>query len=191
VPSPAAWSRPLRTLAWPDVFDHVYGASAGAPPTLKLALRASTALPLSSGRPVALGGRHWFDAGVSESVPLRTALVQGATHVLVLRSRRADEQDTAESVRDAQLVGRYLRRYSPGLEAAFLDRSARLRRADAELDARERDHAGVPAVLSVRPSAGTPSVGRLERDNARAVAGLEAGHGIAHAQICPAVAGTS
>jgi predicted patatin/cPLA2 family phospholipase len=139
----------------------------------------------------AITGGNWFDAGVSESVPLRTALVQGATHVLVLRSRRADEQDTAESVRDAQLVGRYLRRYSPGLEAAFLDRSARLRRADAELDARERDHAGVPAVLSVRPSAGTPSVGRLERDNARAVAGLEAGHGIAHAQICPAVAGTS
>src|SRR5207247_9997226 len=37
--------------------------------TLKLALRATTALPLLSGRPVALGGRLWFDAGLAEAVP--------------------------------------------------------------------------------------------------------------------------
>ena len=55
---------------------------------LRLALRASAALPLLAGPPVDLRGRRFYDAGLSESVPYRTALAQGATHVLVLRSRR-------------------------------------------------------------------------------------------------------
>ena len=60
----------------------------GSPAELRLALRASAALPLLAGPPVQLDGRRFYDAGLSESVPYRTALAQGATHVLVLRSRR-------------------------------------------------------------------------------------------------------
>ncbi len=59
------------------------------PAELRLALRASAAMPLLAGPPVEFVGRRFYDAGVSESVPYRTALAQGATHVLVLRSRRA------------------------------------------------------------------------------------------------------
>src|SRR5579863_3390766 len=59
------------------------------PADLRLALRASAAMPLLAGPPVAFAGHRFYDAGVSESVPYRTALAQGATHVLVLRSRRA------------------------------------------------------------------------------------------------------
>ena len=60
----------------------------GTPAELRLALRASAALPLLAGPPVQFDGRRFYDAGLSESVPYRTALAQGATHVLVLRSRR-------------------------------------------------------------------------------------------------------
>jgi predicted acylesterase/phospholipase RssA len=55
---------------------------------LRLALRASASLPFLAGPPVRLRDRRFYDAGVSESVPFRTPLAQGATHVLVLRSRR-------------------------------------------------------------------------------------------------------
>ena len=58
------------------------------PAELRLALRASAAMPLLAGPPVTFAGRRFYDAGVSESVPYRTALAQGATHILVLRSRR-------------------------------------------------------------------------------------------------------
>src|SRR5580704_15360091 len=61
------------------------------PVELRLALRASAALPLLAGPPVEFVGRRFYDAGLSESVPYRTALAQGATHVLVLRSRRDPE----------------------------------------------------------------------------------------------------
>jgi predicted acylesterase/phospholipase RssA len=59
-----------------------------SPVELRLALRASASLPFLAGPPVELGGRRFYDAGVAESIPFRTPLAQGATHVLILRSRR-------------------------------------------------------------------------------------------------------
>jgi predicted acylesterase/phospholipase RssA len=58
------------------------------PVELRLALRASASLPFLAGPPVELGGHRFYDAGVAESIPFRTPLAQGATHVLLLRSRR-------------------------------------------------------------------------------------------------------
>lgn len=49
----------------------------GNPAELRLALRASAALPLLAGPPVEFAGRRFYDAGLSESVPYRTALAQG------------------------------------------------------------------------------------------------------------------
>ena len=59
------------------------------PAELRLALRASASLPFLAGPPVRLRDRRFYDAGVAESIPFRTPLAQGATHVLVLRSRLA------------------------------------------------------------------------------------------------------
>ena len=58
------------------------------PAELRLALRASAALPFLAGPPVRLRGRRYYDAGVAETIPFRTPVDQGATHILVLRSRR-------------------------------------------------------------------------------------------------------
>jgi predicted acylesterase/phospholipase RssA len=58
------------------------------PAELRLALRASASLPFLAGPPVRLRDRRFYDAGVAESIPFRTPLAQGATHILILRSRR-------------------------------------------------------------------------------------------------------
>jgi predicted acylesterase/phospholipase RssA len=58
------------------------------PAELRLALRASASLPFLAGPPVRLRGRRFYDAGIAESIPFRTPLADGATHILVLRSRR-------------------------------------------------------------------------------------------------------
>jgi predicted patatin/cPLA2 family phospholipase len=153
------------------------------PRTLKLALRASTALPLLSGPPVALGGRRFFDAGLSAAVPFRMAFDHGATHVLVLRSRRADEQEITDGSRSSAIAERYLRRHSAGVAAAFADRPARLLRDDRELDETEARDDASPAVLSIRPPAGSPSIGRLERDHLLVVEGLETGRRTVHERL--------
>ncbi len=169
------------------------------PAGLRLALRASAALPLLAGPPVELAGRRFYDAGLSESVPYRTALDQGATHVLVLRSRRdpvivPDGRAPARSVR--LLARTTLRRESPALRAIFLARDTR-RAAD---DQRLADYqaalpappvtsgAGAPgAVYSIRPPAGSPPVSRLATDGRLLRAAFESGRAATNATFAPLV----
>ncbi|MFJ5881273.1 patatin family protein [Kitasatospora cineracea] len=152
------------------------------PARLRLALRASAALPLLAGPPVALDGSRYYDAGLAESVPFRTALAQGATHVLVLRSRgplaaTAAGAAAAGPSRGSRMVARtVLRRYPAPLRDSYLGRAERLL-ADEELLGRYdlAPAADGPAVLSVRPGPDAPKVGRLARDPALLRAALESG----------------
>jgi predicted patatin/cPLA2 family phospholipase len=120
---------------------------------LRLALRASASLPFLAGPPIELHDRRFFDAGVAESIPFRTPLAQGATHILVLRSRRpldvadgpAGADDEAEFVGEtAELVGETEDdgQAGPDDEAAADEEAA----ATSALSA-----AGSPADRSARP----------------------------------------
>jgi len=153
------------------------------PAELRLALRASASLPFLAGPPVRLRGRRFYDAGVAESIPFRTPLAQGATHVLVLRSRlplavaaQASGVPVPRPPRSVRLLARTtLRGESPELRAALLTRGERTA-ADvariAELEAAGR-------ALSIRPPASAPPVTRLTTDGALLAAALEYGRAAA------------
>ena len=172
----------------------------GTPADLRLALRASAALPLLAGPPVQFDGRRFYDAGLSESVPYRTALAQGATHVLVLRSRRDPVTVPAGQppARSLRLLARTtLRRETPALRATLLARDSRLADDDRRLAAYQNaggptSAAGSavppagPAVYSVRPAAGTPHVSRLATDPKLLAAAFEAGRAAIRATFAEA-----
>jgi predicted patatin/cPLA2 family phospholipase len=120
---------------------------------LQLALRATTCLPILAGSPIQLGGRRFVDAGVAEPLPFRTALGQGATHVLVLRTRRATERPTKPPRSQRMVVPRYL----PGLKRVCLEQHSR-DVADEQLLTE------LQSVMSVRPPSDAPPVTALERD---------------------------
>jgi predicted patatin/cPLA2 family phospholipase len=170
------------------------------PAALRLALRASAAMPLLAVPPVTIAGRRFYDAGVSESIPYRTALTQGATHILVLRSRRAQDAlapdaasldaasldaaapDARAASRVARLLARTtLRRESPEFRAAFLARESRLAADDLRLSAYESAQISGPAVYSIRPAPDSPEVGRLATDGPLLRAAFEAGRAATHA----------
>jgi len=170
-----------------------------SPAELRLALRASAAIPLLAGPPVAFAGRRFYDAGVSESVPYRTALAQGATHILVLRSRRdpLTWPDGRAPSRSVRLIARTtLRREAPALRATFLARDARLAADDRRLAALQSAPASdapasgantpasaQPAVFSIRPSADSPAVSRLATDGKLLLAAFEAGRAAIRAAL--------
>ncbi len=188
------------TGASTDLYPHV-----GDPAELRLALRASAALPLLAGPPVAFAGRRFYDAGVSESVPYRTALAQGATHILVLRSRRdpLTWPDGSTPSRSVRLITRTtLRRETPALRATFLSREARLADDDRRLDAYQAQStapaepaapapaapapaapepapAVQPAVFSIRPAPDSPEVSRLATHGPLLRAAFQAGRAAA------------
>jgi predicted patatin/cPLA2 family phospholipase len=152
-------------------------------PSLRRALRASAALPLLAGPPIEVDGGRYIDAGLSAAIPFRAALADGATHVLVLRSRRAAEAVTPPGRLSGTLTGRALRRISPALETAFRTRVEREGEDEALLAQHDADPALEPHILSLRPPAGSPVPSRLERDLEVIRAGLEAGRAAAHAAL--------
>ena len=125
-------------------------------PRLQLALRATTCLPVLAGPPVSFGADSYIDAGVSETVPIHTAIAQGATHIVALRTR-APGLVRPPSRLERRVVGRYLTRHAPGALDPWMNR--RERRADEEraLDTH-------PAALQIRPPLDAPVIGRVERD---------------------------
>ncbi|MFZ1287826.1 MAG: patatin-like phospholipase family protein, partial [Candidatus Phosphoribacter sp.] len=113
---------------------------------LRQALRASTGMPVLAGPPIELGGRHFIDGGLTELVAIRTALAQGATHAVVLRTRRPGELLSPPNRVEHHLVRRYLHRHAPGAMAAWHSRYA------VAMD-EERLLAEHPQVRQIRPAA--------------------------------------
>src|SRR5436190_1271149 len=124
-----------------------------------------------------------FDAGLSAAIPFRAALDDGATHVLVLRSRRAGETAQPPGRLSGALAARALRRLAPALEAGFHTRAEREAEDEALLARHDADPSLEPAILSVRPAPGSAVPARLERDIDVIRAGLEAGRQAAHAAL--------
>ena len=141
--------------------------------TLKDALRATSCLPVMAGPPVELdGGRRFLDGGVAEPVPIRTALGDGATHALILRTRRLDDQSEPPGALAGRLTSRWFRRHAPGALPSWDSRPARTLEA-------ERFLADLPTVLQIRPPLGSPSVSRIATDPALLGSAVAIGHAAA------------
>jgi predicted patatin/cPLA2 family phospholipase len=165
------------------------------PVELRLALRASASLPFLAGPPVELRGRRFYDAGVAESIPFRTPLAQGATHVLVLRSRRPPTINGAGPRANGSPVTRpphsirvltrtTLRNESLALRTALLTRRVRTATDVARIIAMEAEG----KALMIYPPATTPPVSRLTTDSRLLSGALESGRAATRALLAPGLA---
>jgi predicted patatin/cPLA2 family phospholipase len=128
------------------------------------ALLATMRMPLFGGRPVEIDGRRFIDGALAAPIPLETALHAGATHVLVLQTRPSGVPRTTGSRVAERLIERHLRGLNPALETMWRERALPYERLVDDIAARSADPASdAPHVLGLRPPAGTPVVGQLER----------------------------
>lgn len=154
------------------------------PVDLRLALRASASLPFLAGPPVHLDGHRFYDAGVAESIPFRTPLAQGATHVLILRSRLpivaavhsavsgASGPAVPRPPRSVRLLARTtLRNESRELRTALLTRGPRT--AADVMRIIELQESG--KALMIFPPQDAPAVSRLTTDGRILAAAFESG----------------
>jgi predicted patatin/cPLA2 family phospholipase len=145
-------------------------------PSLQRALRASAAVPLLAGLPIEIDGRRYIDAAVAEPIPFHTALSQGATHVLVLRTRRADQTAIDATRLEKALVSRLGAVNVPGLVHVLGNRLEN-RRADdhrlAHATASPSDEG--PFLFEVRPPTGADTINPLETDPDVLRRGIETG----------------
>ncbi|MGI8816559.1 MAG: patatin-like phospholipase family protein [Pseudonocardia sp.] len=136
--------------------------------SLQLALRASACVPLLAGLPIEIGGRRFVDGAVAEPLAFHTALADGATHVLVLRTRRADQEAFEATRIEKAVVARLGATRAPGLVRVMGTHLER-RRAD---DGRLARHTSTPEpagphLFEIRPPEGADRVSPLETDPKR------------------------
>ncbi len=149
--------------------------------TLMIALRASAGLPILAGPPVTLGDSQYFDGGLSETVPIRTAVRAGATHALVLRTRRTDEKRPPAPRLHRVVGGGYMRMIAPGAYRAWLERPQQQSVEDNFL-------AGLgDAAYQIHPPAGSPSVDSASRNTELLSEALEIGRQAVHSALASVV----
>jgi predicted patatin/cPLA2 family phospholipase len=136
--------------------------------SLQMALRASACVPLLAGLPIEIDGRRFVDGAVSEPLPFHIALTDGSTHLLVLRTRRSDQEAIEATRIEKALVSRLGATRVPGLVRVLGTHMGR-RRADDELLALKTatpDDEG-PHLFEIRPPDGADTVNPLETDPER------------------------
>lgn len=134
-----------------------------SPDELRAALRASATMPIFAGQPAVYHGRKYFDASLTEPIPVPTAEAAGHTHVLALLTRPAMSARRTSWLDRVYILPR-LRTISPALADKYRDRSAPYSSLLAQIDA-GRGPGGRAVVCGVRP--GEPVVDMLECDRTR------------------------
>jgi predicted patatin/cPLA2 family phospholipase len=131
------------------------------------AVRASCTIPLLAGAPRTYRGERLVDGGLLEPIPYRSALREGATHVLVLRSRPATFRNGARIRATELAVAHAHPRLAPLLRSCH----ARYNAHAAELEAL----AGGGAVRQVAPPPGARLVRRFSVDAERIAESVQIG----------------
>jgi predicted patatin/cPLA2 family phospholipase len=127
------------------------------------AARASCAIPLLAGPPPAYRGEPMVDGGLLEPIPFRSALQEGATHLLVLRSRAATWRSPVRR-RATELA---LARAHPQLAPLFRESDRRYNAAAEALEALAAEAGSAPFVRQVTVAPDARLVGRFSTDLTR------------------------
>ncbi|KAA8497314.1 protein YjjU [Porphyridium purpureum] len=150
------------------------------------ALRASARVPGIAGPPVKIRGDTYVDALLSEPLPFRSAIQDGCTHVLVLRTR--PEKCTVAV--QAGLYEKFVA--SPAFRsgafhhmAEFIKRGGQLPLYAQELaflDKKrdEKDGSGPPYITFLAPPKGSEEVNQLEVRRSRVLAATKLGFAVAY-----------
>jgi predicted patatin/cPLA2 family phospholipase len=185
-----------EAAAWrPDFRALVVGVEDGRLRTLRAfatleeelaAIRAAMSIPVWAGAAAEFRGELVSDGGLIESIPVHTPLAEGATHVVVLRSRDAAYRKGARGRLQGAAEDVVLNRLPGRLPDLVRSRPARY---DAQADELVAAAAGegplAGRAVQIAPDPGTPLVARLDVDRARVLAALEAGRAAAERALSP------
>jgi predicted patatin/cPLA2 family phospholipase len=134
------------------------------------AVRASAALPGLGGPPPLFRGERMTDGGLIEPIPFQTALAEGATHVLVLRSRAAGyRKRPLIGVAEALALGD-----NPRLVGLLKQRQGTYNRLAARLQDGDGTQ-GENRVLQIAVPDDTRLIGRLETNPDRVAGAVRLG----------------
>lgn len=134
-----------------------------SPDALLKALRASARIPLIAGPPVELNGDHYLDGGIFESVPFKSALQDGCTHVLALLTRPDGRLRGRPTFVEKYFVSKYLALHHADLAKAFLNRPKRYSEDISIILNKTMNPTEPPFIFGIRLGKGSETVARVEK----------------------------
>ena len=142
---------------------------------LRGALHASCRMPIVGGAPFTYRGMRYWDAAITQPVPIDAALNDGCTHVLVLLTLPRDIRPGKIGLLDRLLLAPRVTSTSPSLGPMYRSRSDRYRETCLAIVTRSQLRNGPPFVEGISADASTPVIGRTETRTARLLAAARAG----------------
>jgi predicted patatin/cPLA2 family phospholipase len=139
------------------------------------ALHAGARIPVYGGAPVEYRGMRFWDAAITQPIPVHTAMADGCTHILVLLTLPRGARRRRYGLIDNLLVAPRIAATSPALGVAHRTGFERYAVVCREIYARHEAADGPPYVAGINLSSTTPSVRRLELRGDRLAAGARAG----------------
>ena len=139
------------------------------------ALHASSRVPIVGGPPVTYRGMRFWDAAVTQPIPLHAALADGCTHVLVLLTLPHGTRQRRIGLVDRLVIAPRMAAVSPALAATYLDGYDRYQATCREIFTRHNERVGPPYVASVTLPASAPTVSHFEIRAEHLIAGARAG----------------
>lgn len=139
------------------------------------ALHASCRMPVVGGAPFTYRGMRYWDAAITQPVPIHAALADGCTHILVLLTLPRDTRPGKIGLLDRLLVAPRVATASPSLARMYTTRSDRYRETCQMIFTRSSRRDGPPYVEGVYADALSPVIGRTEVRTVRLIAAARAG----------------
>ena len=138
---------------------------------LRQAVRASAAMPRLGGAPPKFRGEPMADGALIEPIPFQTAIAEGATHVVVLRSRPAAYRKPALS----ELGQLFALRDDPRLVEVLKARAGVYNRQAGELEQGRAGREQGAHVLQIAVPDHVRLIGRLESNGERVTEAVRSG----------------
>jgi predicted patatin/cPLA2 family phospholipase len=188
----AVLSSPVRLhpiAASIDRFEAVDLAGASSKDELKQRLVAAARMPLVAGPPVVVGDEHFLDASLYESVPGLRAARDGATHLLVFRTRPKDDLRSPPSFIERLLISRKLGKIDSRLRDAYNERATHYRIELEALAQLEKGEEGGCSAVAIYPAPGDGKLSQFARSPEKVAAAGAAGERAAEAVLESALDG--
>lgn len=148
-------------------------------PSLKKAMKATARIPVLSGQPVELAGRRFIDGGMTENVPVETALADGATHVLVIRTKVPSIELPATNKYKQRVVTRWMEKHTPGSAHTWELRNRRKQEIEILM------HESSDRVLQVAPPADAPKISMVNSNTQTLKRAVDIGKTTMQAALAP------
>jgi predicted patatin/cPLA2 family phospholipase len=123
--------------------------------TLEEAIKASSAVPVIYKHPVNVDGTDYIDGGVADPIPVKKAIQLGATHIVVLRSKKYNYRMDDSN----KFLTKFMLRKLPKVQEALSERS---KIYNAQLEYIRSEHEGVRMIEVCPPD--TFQTKRLTKD---------------------------